>query len=119
MAVTPQQRRAAMLALALTASAGGGYIAKDELITIGQRFCGPTPRAVLVYRTHALDGTEVVAEGPEATPDNLALLRANNIKADVKLTLGEAKGLLENWCNPDRQRLDDDVQTTLTKGETK
>lgn len=116
--ITLQQRRAAMVALALTVSAGGGYIAKDELLTIGQRFCGPTPRAVLVYKPISDSPT-----GPlttlEATPERLALLKASGIKADVRLTLGEAKGILATWCNPDRQQLDDDVQARLTKGETK
>ena len=106
MAVTPQQRRAALIALALTASASGGYIAKDQLITIGQRFCGPTPHAVLVYH-----GQEQIA-----TPEAIKALADAGIRSDVKLTLGEAQGLLANWCNPDRQQLTDVVETQLTKG---
>ena len=104
MAVTPQQRRAALIALIMTASAGGGYVAKDDLVAIGQRFCGPTPRAVIV-------GTTL-----DATKDNLAASQKDGTPAHVKLDLGQARGILESWCNPDRQRLDDEVGTKLTKG---
>src|SRR3989304_4419773 len=99
MAVTSQQRRTALIALALAASAGGGYVAKDDLITIGQRYCGPTPRAILTYQ----------GQTQEATPDNIKALADAGINADVKLELGKAQGLLAAWCNPDRSQLEDAV----------
>lgn len=109
MAVTKQQRRAALIALMLTASTGGGYVAKDDLIAIGQRYCGPVPRAVLELP----DGQRM-----EATPQNVANINAGNpTSVIVKLDLGKAQGLLAAWCDLDRQRLDDGIDMQLTKGD--
>lgn len=109
MAVTPQQRRAAFIALMLTASAGGGYVAKDELIAIGRQYCGPVPKAVLELS----DGRRL-----DATPQNIERLNQQGAQgATVKLQLNQATGLLAAWCDPDRQRLDDDVGLKLTKGD--
>lgn len=127
MAITKEQRRAAFIALSLLASAGGGYVAKDELIAIGQRYCGPVPKAVLeldqelakkVYeRNTGFPSTNLEITEVEATPKNIEAvneLGARGVK--VKLDLGKAQGLLAAWCDPDRQRLDDTVDLKLTKG---
>ncbi len=123
MAVTKEQRRAALIALSLLASAGGGYVAKDDLIAIGQRYCGPVPTAVLELTEPAkteLKRLGIEMPTLEATEDNLKLINANPTVAKhtiIKLNLGEAHGMLAAWCDPDRQRLDDTVAVTLTKGE--
>ena len=104
MAVTKEQRRAALIALIMTASAGGGYVAKDDLVAIGQRYCGPMPKAIIV-------GTSL-----EATKENLTLAQKDGAPALVKLDLGKAQGLLSAWCDPDRQQINDEITMKLTKG---
>lgn len=108
MAVTKEQRRAAFIALSLLAAAGGGYATKDELIAIGQRFCGPVPQAII----EKLDGTRMVA-----TPENIERVNQEGAQGvTIKLELGKAQGLLAAWCDPDRQQINDNVTTKLTKG---
>ena len=108
MAVTPQQRRAALIALIMTASAGGGYVAKDELLSIGQQFCGPVPHAMI----EKLDGTRL-----PATPENIERVnRAGAQGVKITLDLGKAQGLLAAWCDPDKQQLNDDITMKMTKG---
>lgn len=108
MAITAQQRRAAFIALSLLASAGSGYVAKDELIAVGQRFCGPVPTAII----EKLDGTRL-----PATPENIERVNQEGAQGvAIKLDLGKAQGLLAAWCDPDRQQINDDVTTKLTKG---
>ena len=134
MAVTKEQRRAALIALIMTASAGGGYVAKDELIAIGQRYCGPVPKAVLELYPHdrpedraiaeriaASEGIPFNSSGDrlliDATPRALQIVNEMGPKGvKVKLDLGKAQGLLASWCDPDRQQINDDVTTKLTKG---
>jgi len=108
MAVTKEQRRAAFIALAMLASAGGGYVAKDELIAVGQRFCGPVPTAII----EKLDGTRLLATAENIERVNIE--GAQGVK--IKLDLGKAQGLLASWCDPDRQQINDEVLTNLTKG---
>lgn len=127
MAVTKEQRRAALIALSLLASAGGGYVAKDELIAIGQHYCGPVPKAVLeldqdlakkVYEeVSGFPSTNLLITEVAATPQNIDAVNKLGPKGvKVKLDLGKAQGLLAAWCDPDRQRLDDTVDLKLTKG---
>lgn len=108
MAVTKEQRRTAFIALSILASAGGGYVAKDDLMAIGQRYCGPVPTAII----EKLDGTRI-----PATPVNIERVNQEGAQGvKVKLDLGKAQGLLASWCDPDRQQINDDVTTKLTKG---
>lgn len=108
MTVTKEQRRAAFIALSLLASAGGGYVAKDDLIRIGQRYCGPVPTAII----EKLDGTRL-----EATPENIARVnREDGRGVVIKLDLRKAQGLLAQWCDPDRQTLEDAVTTRILQG---
>ena len=108
MAVTKQQRRAALIALILTASAGGGYVSKDELIAIGQRYCGPVPKAILELQ----DGRQL-----PATPGNIALVNQEGAKSvNVRLEIGKAQGLMAAWCDPDKSQLNDSVETKHMKG---
>lgn len=109
MAVTKEQRRAALIALMLTASASGGYVAKDELLAIGQRYCGPVPRAII----EKLDGTRI-----PATPENIERVNQEGAQGvTIKLDLGKAQGLLAVWCDPDRHTLEENVEMTLKKGD--
>lgn len=114
MAATPQQRRAAIIALTLMASAGGGYVAKGDLHAIGQKFCGPVPRAVLVQLDHQGRSLPVV----EATPQNIAAVQQAGAPAMIRLEVGQAQGLMAYWCNPDRNQLEDALDTKLVKGVT-
>lgn len=108
MAVTKEQRRAAFIALSLLASAGGGYVAKDELLAVGQRYCGPAPSAII----EKLDGTRL-----PATPENIERVNQEGAQnVTIRLDLGKAQGLLAAWCDPDRQQITDDVAARLTKG---
>ena len=108
MAATKEQRRAALIALGLLTAAGGGYVAKDDLIAIGQWYCGPVPTAVI----ERLDGTRM-----PATPENIASVNRDGAQGvKVRLDLNNATGLLAAWCDPDRQRLDDTVTPRLITG---
>lgn len=108
--MSKEQRRAALIALSLIASASGGYIAKDDLIAIGQRYCGPTPQAVL-----ELPGGQEIPATPQAITTINASPGVSGVK--VKLKLIEATGLLAAWCDPDRQTLEETVDMTLKKGD--
>lgn len=110
MAVTKEQRRAAFVALSLLASAGGGYVAKDDLMAIGKRYCGPVPTAII----EKLDGTRM-----PATLENIASVNQGDGQGvKIKLQLTQATGFLAAWCDPDRQQITDDVDLKIVKGDT-
>lgn len=109
MAITKQQRQAAIIALVLTASAGGGYVSRDALIAIGQRYCGPVPKAIMELPN---------GQRLDATAKNIERINQQGAEGvTVKLELVKAQGLLSEWCDPDRQQLTDNVDMKIAKGE--
>lgn len=97
MAVTKEQRRAAIVALSLAAAAGGGYVSKNELIRIGQQYCGAAPEVVFQEIDHAGQVVQI-------TTDVTALkgTAVDGTPTLIKLELKPAVGLLAKWCDPDR-----------------
>lgn len=105
MPISPQQRKAALIALALAASAGGGYISKDEVVRIGQKYCGPVPSAVFqeIDRAGRVMQTTTDPNALKGTDDS-------GHATVIKLELKPAIGLLAKWCDPDRLGMTERVE---------
>lgn len=107
MAVTKQQRRAAFIALAMAASAGGGYVSKDELIRIGQHYCGQPP-SVIIQELNRFSA--VVRETSD--PADVRGVDEHG-RTEIRLKFEPATGLLARWCDPDRIGVTEDVALKL------